>query len=62
MSILAKYALDGASETLEEYLQNKVFDSAKVERYDPSEKDVNGFNAYLERYKKILKAGKAYLG
>ena len=62
MAILAKYALDGASETLEEYLQNKVFGSAKVERYDPSEKDVNGFNAYLERYKKILKAGKAYLG
>ena len=62
MAILAKYTLDGAKETLEEYLSNNVFAMTQVERYEPIQKDVDGFNTYLERYRKVLKAGKSYIG
>ena len=39
------------SETLEDYLQNKIFANAKEEVAVASKEEVNGFNKFLERYK-----------
>jgi sugar (pentulose or hexulose) kinase len=55
MALLAAYMLwkDGG-ETLPDYLDNKVFASAKSSTLMASDADVEGFNAFLARYKKAL--------
>ena len=55
MALLAAYMLwkdDG--ETLEDYLDNKVFADAKSSVLTADERDIAGFTAFLERYKKAL--------
>jgi sugar (pentulose or hexulose) kinase len=61
IAVLAAYtASKGAGgETLDEYLENKVF--ATMERVEaaPDQKDAEGFATYLERYKNGLAAERA---
>lgn len=51
IALLGMYMHNRAqSETLEAYLQNKVFASADRVRLEPNESDQNGFSAYMQRY------------
>lgn len=60
MAVLAGYmALKDEKETLEDYLDEKVFASMASVTEQPDERDVMGFNAYIERYKGMLEAEKA---
>ena len=40
-----------AGETLEDYLQNKVFGGDEGEKMDPDPEDVKGFDEFISRYK-----------
>ncbi len=54
-AILADYMLRKADgETLEDYLDTKVFKGAKGSTMDPVKADVEGFDEFLERYTKGL--------
>ena len=56
MALLAAYMLNKAEgESLEEYLNAHVFADAKGTTLAPEQADVNGFNAYIEQYKNLLK-------
>ena len=60
MALLAAYMVRKAEgETMEEYLQNRVFADAKSICVNPDPAGVAGFQAYLERYKQALAAQKA---
>jgi sugar (pentulose or hexulose) kinase len=59
MAVLASYVLNGGGESLSSYLESKVFASAKIETVKPEAADVEGFNAFLENYKKGLAAERA---
>ncbi|MGN1000212.1 MAG: xylulokinase [Faecousia sp.] len=55
MALLAAYMANKAEgETLEEYLNTHVFAGAKGTTLQPEQADVEGFNAYIERYKALL--------
>jgi sugar (pentulose or hexulose) kinase len=55
IALLAAYMLrKSAGETLEDYLSAKVFADAKALTLAPDQKDVDGFAAFMERYKKGL--------
>ena len=57
MALLAAYmARKEAGESLEDYLNKKVFATAKSSTLYPTLEGVAGFKAYLERYKACLKA------
>ncbi len=60
MAILANFARI-ANGDLENYLAEKVFKNACVETFKATSEDEEGFNKYLESYKKILDAERAYL-
>ena len=54
-AVLAAYAVcKNDEETLEEFLENKIFANAKVSTIAPDPGDVNGFLKYLEIYKTAL--------
>ena len=59
MGVLAQYMVLGAGETLEDYLDSRVFADMKAVTEAPDKKDVDGFNAYIERYRRMLAAEKA---
>ncbi|MCR5217846.1 FGGY-family carbohydrate kinase [Treponema sp.] len=59
MAVLAAYTINGKGESLSSYLESKVFASAKVETVKPDAADVEGFNVFLENYKKGLAAERA---
>ncbi len=60
MAILASYMMNKShDESLEDYLENKVFINASCERVEPDETDINGFAQYMDRYVKGLEAEKA---
>ncbi len=60
MALLAAYLINKkADETLEDYLDKKVFASAKIETLMADKADVEGFSAFLEDYKKALAVEKA---
>lgn len=60
MAVLAGYmALKAENETLEDYLDNKVFADMKAVTEEPDEADMSGFDKYIERYKMMLLAEKA---
>lgn len=60
MAILAAYMIHKAQdESLEDYLDNRVFKDCKCERTEPDEADSKGFQQYMDRYVKGLKAEKA---
>ena len=55
MALLAAYLVNKAEgETLEDYLQNRVFSHAKGTTLAPEQADVDGFNTYIQRYKALL--------
>ena len=55
MALLCAYMLwKDEGETLEDYLDNKVFSEAGSTTVLASEEDIAGFSAFLERYKKAL--------
>lgn len=55
MALLAAYMANKAeNETLEEYLNAKVFAGAEGSILMPEKADVDGFNTYIARYKKLL--------
>ena len=60
MALLADYMLrKGDGETLESYLDNKVFTDMAAVTLQPDPADVEGFNAYTQRYLACLPAEKA---
>ena len=53
MALLASYMLDKAEgESLQDYLSEKVFAGNKGTSMDPVKADVEGFETFIERYKK----------
>ena len=55
MALLAAYMLRKASgETLEDYLNAKVYAGVKGTTVAPDEADVAGFNRYLKAYRNLL--------
>ena len=55
MALLAAYAANKAEgETLEAYLNDRVFAGAKGSTLAPDAEDVAGFNAYIAEFKKLL--------
>jgi sugar (pentulose or hexulose) kinase len=55
IALLAAYMLNkGEDEPLEEYLYDRVFATEKSTTVAPDQRDVAGFAAFMERYKKGL--------
>ena len=55
IALLASYMLNkGKNESLEAYLANKVFAGENGTTIAPAQRDVDGFMAFMERYKKGL--------
>ena len=55
IALLASFMVDqGSSESLESYLSDKVFAGENGSTIAPSQADVDGFNAFMQRYKKGL--------
>jgi CubicO group peptidase (beta-lactamase class C family) len=53
--LLASYVLHKAKgEPLQAYLSNKVFGGQNMTTIVPDQRDVDGFAAFMERYKKGL--------
>ena len=60
VAILAEYMVSKTeNETLDEYLENKVFAGQDSTEIKPDAEDIEGFKAFLENYKKGLAAEKA---
>lgn len=60
MALLASYMLrKEENETLDDYLLNKVFKGETGEEMQPEKKDVEGFDKFIERYKKGLSIERA---
>jgi sugar (pentulose or hexulose) kinase len=51
IAVLASYAASGATESLADYLHTRVFPGASFTVAEPHPDDVDGFAAYLERYR-----------
>jgi len=63
IAILAAYSVNKQdNESLEDYLENKIFADSKVSTIDPVREDTEGFEKYLERYKAALEVEKAACG
>ena len=55
IAVLAAYSLVKESgETLEQFLDNKIFAGSAVSTLDPDPADVKGFEEYLKRFKAAL--------
>lgn len=55
MALLAAYMLSkGAGESLEAYLSDRVFGGVAGVTLSPEQADVEGFNAYIRRYQRLL--------
>jgi sugar (pentulose or hexulose) kinase len=62
MAVLGVYMLRKAeNEPLESYLTRKVFTGGAITTIDPDPRDVEGFGAFMERYKKGLVIERAAL-
>lgn len=56
MALLAAYMSNRTEdETLEDYLNTRVFHDVSGSTVEPSAEEVAGFNAYMERYQALLK-------
>ncbi|MFH1880361.1 MAG: FGGY-family carbohydrate kinase [Bacillota bacterium] len=63
MAVLAAYRVNRAEgETLESYLENKVFADARRTVLAPTEEGLKGFGTYLERFERALKVERAAIG
>lgn len=54
MALLAAYSVNKVGETLEAYLNKRVFLDAVSVTIAPQQADVDGFAAYMEQYKQLL--------
>lgn len=55
VALLASYMLNKAdNETLDDYLNDKVFANQSVKTIAPEAKDVEGFEQFINRYKEGL--------
>lgn len=62
MALLASYMLyKEEGESLEDYLANKVFAGNAGSKMDPDAKDVEGYEVFIERYKKGIEIEQAAL-
>lgn len=60
IALLAAYCVNKkAGQSLEDYLSKNVFDNVKGVTLEPQKEDIDGFNAYMEQYKKMLKVEQA---
>ncbi|MCD7797131.1 MAG: ATPase [Clostridiales bacterium] len=59
VAVLARYAVDNSRETLEEYLDKKVFTGLKTTVVEPDAQDVDGFKKYMKIYKSGLSVEKS---
>ena len=60
MAVLAAYMTKRSEdETLEDYLENRVFRSQKVHTLAPVPEDIEGFRKYIERFRAALNAERA---
>lgn len=59
IAILAKYSADNTDETLEDYLDNRVFLKYKSAVVQPDSNDVKGFADYMKLYKKAISVEEA---
>jgi sugar (pentulose or hexulose) kinase len=60
IAVLSSYMVKkGEGESLEDYLNNKVFLGKKGKSISPDPKDVAGFNEFIKRYTKGLAIEKA---
>lgn len=60
IALLASYMNNKAEdEALDDYLDAKVFAGQKGTKMDPDPKDVEGYNTFIERFKKTLPIMKA---
>ena len=60
MAVLAAYtAQKSENQKLEDYLDNRVFFNDLSTTVTPNPIDVQGFNAYIEKYKRLLSVEKA---
>ena len=60
MAVLARYMMaKSENETLDEYLENKVFAGQESTEIAPETEDIEGFKTFLDNYKKGLAAEKA---
>lgn len=63
MALLAAYLLwHGEGESLEDYLEHKVFAHASVHTVQATEADVAGFQSFLARYQRYFAAERAAVG
>ena len=54
IALLAAFMDKKNGKTLSEYLSDVIFKDAKCEKCAPEAKDVEGFDAFIEKYKKGL--------
>lgn len=60
IAILASYMMNKSeNETLDDYLTNRVFAGEKGSRVEPEQKDVEGFDVFIQRYKEGLSIERA---
>ena len=59
MALLALYSIKGEGMALEDFLEKKAFADAETVTENPEQKDVEGFNVFLERYVKGLECEKS---
>ena len=60
MALLAAYCANKAEdETLEDYLNDRVFRDAQTTVVAPNAEDVEGFNRYMQQFKEMLEVEKA---
>lgn len=56
MALLAAYSINkDENETLEQYLNNRVFCQTSSSIIEPNQSDVDGYDAYIKQYKQLLK-------
>jgi len=59
IALLAAYTTAKITgETLEDFLNNKIFKTSEIKTITPDPADIKGFEAYLKRYKEALKVEK----
>ena len=58
-ALLAAYMLDGKGRSLSDYLNEEIFASQSGSTIAPTEEDVAGFEAFMERYKAGIPAERA---
>ena len=59
IALLAAYSVNKAGETLEDYLDQKVFGGMKKITVAPDPEDEKGFDAYIAKFEKCIPAQKA---